>query len=105
MVAVSNPNIIRDARAQIFDGLVDEDTLRAILGEDEKPISSRTLARYVARGLPYTQYGRDRWYPIEGAREWVLQHGRSRTPRTRGRPLAKSDSSARRRTEPAGRRQ
>jgi hypothetical protein len=69
-------------RAELFRGQLDDSMILTLLD-----ISSATLSRYIAQGLPYCRLGRRRLFDIEATREWILSHQIKNAPaRRRGRP-------------------
>ena len=73
-------------RQQPSLGLLDDDELRAVLGKSGKPISPRTLERYISDGMPFTRLGARRLFDLEEIRAWVLGRTRRYIPRSPGRP-------------------
>jgi len=73
-----------DARAVLFEGLVDQPTLMRVLDR-----TKRTIDRYEADGLPFVKFGSRRLYDLAAVREWIISKysdSRSREPRRPGRP-------------------
>ncbi len=49
----------------------------------------RRVLRYKHAGLPVVKLGKQKFYPIDGVRRWVMEHEIDRRPRAPGRPARK----------------
>jgi hypothetical protein len=84
---------IQALRERFFQGRVKSPTLCAIV--DRVP---RTLARWKARGLPYTTIGNEDWFDLDQVRHWLeIPKSRAGAPRPRGRPKSPHNAEAHRR--------
>jgi hypothetical protein len=82
-----------ELRYRVMGGLISEPELgTAIPDKSGEPKNSRQIRRLVAKGMPYVQIGRERFYDPDQVREWLATQVRSRrssrlpAPRGRGRP-------------------